>query len=180
MKKLLSLGLALTMTFSLAGSTFAMDQTSTDIKTVEIPLSQVLDNSTYALGSSRTMELFRDSATSYQVGTLKSTGQYVDFVGLIPDNASIQKVTIYCPSTTKVTTSGFVEINNYVIDDGKNKVSVQFQHTNNPSFRSETSAFNGKPNSTKWHVHLEGRSTLQPLGYSNFTVYGGKMIIEYR
>lgn len=135
-----------------------------------------------AVKPSRTMVLSKDYATSNgQTGNIFSSGQIVDFRNAVPRGSTIDSITIYTETSTKVTKSKYTTINNYIITnlDTETKATVQFMKTNNPSATSRTTAFEGESANTRFWVRLQGRIISQDTGMDGFTVFGGKMIIAY-
>lgn len=178
MKKVLSIVLMLVMVFTLSLPVSAQGvENSGEIKTLEVSMDNVL-----AKNSQTTKLLDKDSGRLFnQTGTVTSIGQYVDFTKVLPTNARVISITIYCPTSVKVTQGKFTSINSFIISNGTNTASVMFQKTNSPSSKSKTTAFAGQPASLKWFVQIQGKVLSNYTGMDGFTVYGGcKMIIEYQ
>lgn len=80
-----------------------------------------------------------------------------------------------------MTQSQFTTIDNYLISyDGGTSTAVKFQKTNSPTSTSKTTFFKDKDANVKWRVQLEGTIHKQQTGMDGFTVFGSKMIIEYK
>lgn len=155
-----------------------------DTEVVVVDMNDVIDGEAivYASNPTASKVLSKDYATSTgQTGTIYSIGQNVDFSGVIPDGATIKSITIYCPTGTKVTQSKYTTIKNYVITSYATGTSatVPFQQTSNPSSTNKTTAFEGEAANVKFLVRIEGRILQQYTGMDGFTVFGGKMIVEY-
>ena len=160
----------------------ALEKEGTEV--VVIDMNDVIDGEAivYAADPTASKVLSKDYATSTgQTGTIYSIGQNVDFSGVIPDGATIKSVTIYCPTGTKVTQSKYTTIKNYVITSYATNTSatVPFQQTSKPSSTNKTTAFEGEAANVKFLVRIEGRILQQYTGMDGFTVFGGKMIVEY-
>lgn len=153
-----------------------------EVKSIEVPLEDVLDTSLYAINPTNTSVLSKDFATSAgQTGKVTSIGQYIDLTKVIPAKSKVVSITIYCPSDIKVTQSQFTTIDNYLISyDGSTSTAVKFQKTNNPTSTSKTTFFKDKDANVRWFVQLEGTILKQHTGMDGFTVFGSKMIIEYK
>ena len=98
----------------------ASDLSQGELKTVVIDMEDVLpgDAVTLATSSPVTKTLSKDYATSSgQTGVITSIGQIVDFRSVIPEGATIQSITLYCPTGTRVTQSKYTAINNYLVTD---------------------------------------------------------------
>lgn len=187
LKKLIYSGLTAAMMLTIGNpATFATENIPTDdteeVKSIEVPLADVLDTSLYATNPSTTSILSKDFATSTgQTGKIKSIGQYIDLTKVIPDDATVVSITIYCPTNTTVTQSKYTSIDNYLISNGSGSpVAVKFQKTDSPTSTSKTTAFKDKKANIKWFVQLEGTILMQHTGMDGFTVLGGKMIVEYK
>ncbi len=78
--------------------------------------------------------------------------------------------------------SKFTTINNYELTNKStnNKTTVRFWRTDNPSSSSRTSYFNGDSSNTKFYIRIQGSILQQYTGMDGFTVYGSKMIVQYR
>jgi hypothetical protein len=59
--------------------------------------------------SGSTKSLAKDMASSSGTGTIYSIGQFVDFSGL-PSNATIKSITLYTPTSVRVTQSPYTAI----------------------------------------------------------------------
>ena len=116
------------------------------------------------------------------VGTVYSIGQIVDLSKYLPSGSTITDITLYCPRSEKVTQSKFTTINNYELTNKStnNKTTVRFWRTDNPSSSSRTSYFNGDSSNTKFYIRIQGSILQQYTGMDGFTVYGSKMIVQYR
>ena len=162
----------------------ASDLSEGEMKTIVVDMKDVLsgDVTTLATSPSKTKTLSKDYATSSgQTGIITSIGQIVDFSSVIPEGATIQSITIYCPTGTKVTQSKYTTINNYLITDldTSDSITIPFQTTNNPSSKSTSTALAGKPANVRFLVQIQGRILQQYTGMDGFTVFGGKMIVTY-
>ncbi|WP_294352649.1 hypothetical protein [uncultured Clostridium sp.] len=151
-----------------------------EVKVAEVSLSDVSLRG--AVTSKSTKTLSKDFATSNRnTGTITSIGQYVDFSKVIPAGSRVVSVTLYCPTSVKVTQSKYTAINSYIISNGNKQASVKFVKTNSPSSTSKTTALAGEAANTKWLVKIQGNVLMQYTGMDGFTVNGGsKMIIEYK
>jgi len=188
LKKLLYAGLTAAMVLSTGTpATLAKENIPTDgtveIKTVEVPLVNVLEDfSTYAINQSTTSTLTKDFATSTgQTGKIKSVGQYIDLSKVIPKDSKVVSVTIYCPTDVSVTQSKYTSIDNYLVKNGAGSTAtVKFQKTNTPTSTSKTTAFAGEEASSLWFIQIEGTILMQDTGMDGFTVFGSRMIVEYK
>ncbi|MFJ7733693.1 hypothetical protein ACIQXF_17645 [Lysinibacillus sp. NPDC097231] len=188
MKKLLYAGLTAAMVLSTGTpATLAKENIPTDgtveLKTVEVPLVNVLEDfSTYAINQSTTSTLTKDFATSTgQTGKIKSVGQYIDLSKVIPKDSKVVSVTIYCPTDVSVTQSKYTSIDNYLVKNGAGSTAtVKFQKTNTPTSTSKTTAFAGEEASSLWFIQIEGTILMQDTGMDGFTVFGSRMIVEYK
>lgn len=163
----------------------ASDVSKGELKTVVIDMEDVLsgDAATLATSSSVTKILSKDYATSSgQTGVITSIGQIVDFRSLIPEGATIQSITLYCPTGTRVTQSKYTTINNYLVTDldTGDTTTIPFQITSSPSSKNISTALAGKPANVRFLVQIQGRILQQYTGMDGFTVFGGKMIVAYR
>lgn len=163
----------------------AFDLSEGELKTVVIDMEDVLsgDTSVLATSPSKTKTLSKDYATSSgQTGVITSIGQIVDFRSLIPEGATIQSITLYCPTGTRVTQSKYTAINNYLVTDldTGDTTTIPFQVTSNPSSKNTSTALAGKPANVRFLVQIQGRILQQYTGMDGFTVFGGKMIVTYR
>lgn len=163
----------------------AEKQTGNELKTVVVDMEDVVtgDVMVCATSSSKTKTLSKDYATSTgQTGVITSIGQNVDFSSYIPEGSTIESITIYCPTGTKVTQSKYTTINNYLITSYKTGTvaTVPFKKTSNPSSTSKTTAFAGQAGNVKFLVQIQGTILKQYTGMDGFTVYSGKMIVTYR
>ncbi|MFJ8458556.1 hypothetical protein ACIQ57_05415 [Lysinibacillus xylanilyticus] len=80
-----------------------------------------------------------------------------------------------------MTQSQFTTIDNYLISyDGSKPAAVKFQKTDSPTSTSKTTFFKDQYANVKWFVQLEGNIIKQQTGMDGFTVFGSKMIIEYK
>lgn len=161
------------------------DSSEEELKTIVVDMEDVLsgDVVTLAAAKSATKTLGKDYATSSgQTGTITSPGQIVDFSSVIPAGSTIVSITIYCPTGTKVTQSKYTSINEYVITnlESGTVATVPFKITNNPTSTSKTTAFAGEQANVRFLVQIRGRILQQYTGMDGFTVFGGKMIVEYR
>lgn len=187
LKKLLYAGLTAAMVLSTGtpatlASERALTENLTEIKTVEVPLVDVLeDYATYAINQSTTSTLAKDFATSRSTGKISSIGQNIDLSKVIPTGSKVVSVTIYCPTNVSVTQSLYTSIDNYRLTNGDGTTAtVKFQKTNTPTSTSKTTAFAGDNASSLWFVQIEGTVMMQHTGMDGFTVFGGsKMIVEY-
>lgn len=155
------------------------------LKTVVVDMEEVLseDATVLATSTSKTKILSKDYASSSgQTGTITSIGQIVDFTSVIPEGATIQSITIYCPTGTKVTQSKYTAINNYLVTDldTRDTTTIPFQVTSNPSSKNTSTVLAGKPANVRFLVQIQGRILQQYTGMDGFTVFGGKMIVTYR
>ncbi|MFB7159715.1 hypothetical protein [Lysinibacillus sp. NPDC056232] len=152
------------------------------VKSIEVPIEDVLDTSLYATNPTNTSILSKDFATSKTTGKVLSIGQYVDLTKVIPAKSKVVSITIYCPTDTRVTQSQFTTIDNYLIsyDGSPSSATVKFQKTDSPTSTSKTTFFKDKDANVKWFVQLEGTILKQQTGMDGFTVFGSKMIIEYK
>lgn len=160
-------------------------QDDAELKTVVVDLEDVVtgDAVVYATTSLSTKVLSKDYATSTgQTGTITSVGQNVDFSSVIPAGSVIESITIYCPSSTRVTQSKYTTINNYLISSygTGTTATVSFKKTDSPSSTSRTTAFAGESANVRFLVQIQGRIIQQYTGMDGFTVFGGKMIVTYR
>lgn len=186
LKKLIYSGLTAAMVLSMGTSaTLATENIPTDtddieIKSIEVPLDDVLD--AYATNPSKTSILSKDFATSTgQTGKIKSIGQSIDLTKVIPDDSKVVSITIYCPTNMKVTQSKYTSIDNYLISNGSGSpVAVKFQKTDKPTSTSKTTAFKDAKANTNWFVQIEGNILMQHTGMDGFTVMGSTMIVEYK
>lgn len=156
-----------------------------ELKTVVIDIEDVLsgDAVTLATSSPVTKTLSKDYATSSgQTGVITSIGQIVDFRNLIPEGATIQSITLYCPTGTRVTQSKYTTINNYLVTDldTGDTTTIPFQVTSNPSSKNTSTVLAGKPANVRFLVQIQGRILQQYTGMDGFTVFSGKMIVAYR
>lgn len=163
----------------------ASDLSEGELKTVIVNMEDVLsgDAVTLATSPSKTKILSKDYATSSgQTGVITSIGQIVDFSSVIPEGATIQSITIYCPTGTKVTQSKYTAINNYLVTDlvTRDTITIPFQKTNNPSSKSTSTALAGKPANVRFLVQIQGKILQQYTGMDGFTVFSGQMIVAYR
>lgn len=200
MKRFLSLamGMVLSVAMILGSSDYAFaaenspemeakasDLSEGELKTVIVNMEDVLsgDAVTLATSPSKTKILSKDYATSSgQTGVITSIGQIVDFSSVIPEGATIQSITIYCPTGTKVTQSKYTAINNYLVTDlvTRDTITIPFQKTNNPSSKSTSTALAGKPANVRFLVQIQGKILQQYTGMDGFTVFSGQMIVAYR
>ena len=160
------------------------DLSEGELKTIIVDMEDVLsgDAATLATSSPATKTLSKDYATSSgQIGVITSIGQIVDFSTVIPEGATIQSITIYCPTGTKVTQSKYTTINNYLITDLEtaDTITIPFKRTDNPSSTSTSTALTGKPANVRFLVQIQGKILQQYTGMDGFTVFGGKMIVAY-
>ena len=128
----------------------ASDLSEGELKTIIVDMEDVLSGDVVTLATSpqATKTLSKDYATSSgQTGVITSIGQIVDFSSDIPEGATIQSITIYCPTGTKVTQSKYTSINNYLVTDldTADTITIPFQTTSNPSSKSTSTALAGKP-----------------------------------
>lgn len=163
----------------------ASDLSEGELKTIIVDMEDVLSGDAVTLATSpqATKTLSKDYATSSgQTGVITSIGQIVDFSSVIPEGATIQSITIYCPTGTKVTQSKYTSINNYLVTDldTGDTTTITFQTTNNPSSKSTSTALAGKPANVRFLVQIQGKILQQYTGMDGFTVFGGKMIVTYR
>ncbi len=136
----------------------------------------------YLSKQSSNITLNKNWAMSTGVGTVYSIGQIVDLSKYLPSGSTITDITLYCPRSEKVTQSKFTTINNYELTNKStnNKTTVRFWRTDNPSSSSRTSYFNGDSSNTKFYIRIQGSILQQYTGMDGFTVYGSKMIVQYR
>lgn len=165
--------------------TNASDVSEGELKTVIIDMEDVLsgDATVLATSLSKTKTLSKDYATSSgQTGVITSIGQIVDFRSAIPEGATIQSITLYCPTGTRVTQSKYTAINNYLVTDldTGDTTTITFQVTSNPSSKNTSTVLAGKPANVRFLVQIQGRILQQYTGMDGFTVFGGKMIVTYR
>lgn len=184
LKKILSLVLSLLMVTTINVSAFAAEPVAKDhntVKQIEVSLADVMDFSSRT-GNSYTQQLSKDFATSTgQTGTITSIGQYVDFSRALPKDSKVVSVTMYCPTSVKVTQSKYTAINSFIISNGSNQTTLKFLRTNSPTSECKTTSFAGAPANVKWFIQIQGQILMQHTGMDGFTVLGGsKMIIEYR
>ena len=163
----------------------AFDVSEGELKTVVINMEDVLSGeaSVFAASQSKEKTLPKDYATSSgQTGVITSIGQIVDFRSVIPEGATIQSITLYCPTGTRVTQSKYTAINNYLVMDldTGDTTTIPFQVTSNPSSKNTSTALAGKPANVRFLVQIQGRILQQYTGMDGFTVFGGKMIVTYR
>lgn len=163
----------------------AFDVSEGELKTVVINMEDVLSGeaSVFAASQSKEKTLSKDYATSSgQTGVITSIGQIVDFRSVIPEGATIQSITLYCPTGTRVTQSKYTAINNYLVMDldTGDTTTIPFQVTSNPSSKNTSTALAGKPANVRFLVQIQGRILQQYTGMDGFTVFGGKMIVTYR
>lgn len=163
----------------------ASDLSEGELKTVVIDMEDVLsgDATVLATSPSKTKTLSKDYATSSgQTGVITSIGQIVDFRSVIPEGATIQSITLYCPTGTRVTQSKYTAINNYLVTDldTGDTTTIPFQVTSNPTSKNTSTALAGKPANVRFLVQIQGRILQQYTGMDGFTVFGGKMIVTYR
>lgn len=180
MKKIFLFGISAMMACSLSFSALAAPAAAEEVKTIEIAMEDVIDyQATRALSANKT--LTKDSATTFTTGIITSVGQVVDLSRDLPAGATVTKVTIYCPSSVKVTQSRFTSIENFLIDNGDKEVTVKFWQTDRPPTTSSTTVLNGNPNNLKWIVKVQGKTAMNESGMDGFTVGGGcKLIVEYK
>lgn len=160
-------------------------QRSDHLKTVVVDMEDGATGDAIVEASAKTAStiLTKDWATSTgQTGTITSPGKIVNLSEILPADATIESITIYCPVNTRVTHSRYTIIKNYLIHNyGKEKdATVPFKRTDSPSSASRTYEFSGEPANTKLLVQIQGRIIQQDTGMDGFTVFGGKMIITYR
>ena len=185
-KTILATTLALTMVVPVAHASEASEKENynIDTKLVSVSLNSISSESLFASTTpSLRSVLSKDAAYSNgATGTITSTGQYVDLSKIIPEGSEIKGITIYCPTTTKVTQSTYTTIDNYLIKhpEKDDAASVKFQKTNSPRTSNKTTALNNLSAGTKLFVQLEGNVLRQASGLDGFTVMGGEMIIEYQ
>ncbi len=163
----------------------ASDLSEGELKTIIVDMEDVLSGDAVTLATSpqATKILSKDYATSSgQTGVITSIGQIVDFSRVIPEGATIQSITIYCPTGTKVTQSKYTTINNYLVTDldTADPITIPFQVTSNPSSKNTSTELAGKPANVRFLVQIQGRILQQYTGMDGFTVFGGKMIVTYR
>lgn len=163
----------------------AFDVSEGELKTVVINMEDVLSGeaSVFAASQSKEKTLSKDYATSSgQTGVITSIGQIVDFRSVIPEGATIQSITLYCPTGTRVTQSKYTAINNYLVMDldTGDTTTIPFQVTSNPSSKNTSTALAGKPANVRFLVQIQGRILQQYTGMDGFTVFGGKMLVTYR
>ena len=163
----------------------AFDVSEGELKTVVINMEDVLSGeaSVFAASQSKEKTLSKDYATSSgQTGVITSIGQIVDFRSVIPEGATIQSITLYCPTGTRVTQSKYTAINNYLVTDldTEDTTTIPFQVTSNPSSKNTSTVLAGKPANVRFLVQIQGRILQQYTGMDGFTVFGGKMIVTYR
>ena len=163
----------------------ASDVSKGELKTVVIDTEDVLsgDATVLAASPSSTKTLSKDYATSSgQTGVITSIGQIVDFRSVIPEGATIQSITLYCPTGTRVTQSKYTAINNYLVTDldTGDATTIPFQVTSSPSSKDTSTVLAGKPANVRFLVQIQGRILQQYTGMDGFTVFGGKMIVTYR
>lgn len=187
MKKIiLATTLALTMVVPVthASESSEKENYNNDTKRVSVSLNSISSESLFAATTpSIKSVLSKDAAYSKgATGTITSTGQYVDLSKIIPKGSEIKGITIYCPTTIKVTQSTYTTIDNYLIKhtEKTGSTSVKFQKTNSPTTSNKTTALNGLSADTKLFVQLQGNVLRQVTGLDGFTVMGGEMIIEYQ
>ncbi|MBE6051387.1 MAG: hypothetical protein E7214_12255 [Clostridium sp.] len=181
-KKILSLlmsGILMTATNVAVLSSKTTVAKAEEVKTAEVSLN---DPSLRGGATSKASKIVaKDFATSQgRTGAITSIGQIVDFSKAIPAGSRVVSVTVYCPTGSKVTQSKYTSINSYIISNGNKQASVKFVKTGSPSSESKTTAFAGELANTKWILKIQGNVFMQYTGMDGFTVYGSKMIIEYR
>jgi hypothetical protein len=184
LKKIISLFVTALMVSTLSTTVLAAEPIATqnnDVKQIEVSLDNVIKSSRTA-STSYTEELSRDLAYSKQgqTGTINSIGQYVDFSKVLPKDSKVVSITIYCPTDVKVSQGKFTSINSYIIRSGSDNTTVKFQKTDRPSIENKTTYFAGSPANVKWFIQVQGTVIKQYTGMDGFTIYGGKMIIEYK
>lgn len=192
----LAMGVALSASMLLGSNTYAFaaetdpeiavnvsDSSEGEIKTIVVDMGDVLLDDIVTYASPATMTLSKDFASSSgQTGVITSPGQIVDFSRIIPEGATIQSITIYCPTSTKVTQSKYTTINNYIVTDLETgeSVTIPFKITDKPSAISTSTAWAGEAANVRFLVQIQGRILQQYTGMDGFTVFGGKMSIAYR
>lgn len=180
MRKIIAFGLSVIMAVSMSISAMAAPETN-ETKTVVVSIEDVIDN-TSTRAASATKSLAKDSATLYSTGTITSVGQVIDVSSVLPKNATVTNVTIYCPKSVKITQSRFTAIENYIISNSAAKATVKFWQTDTPPSTSKTKSLNGLVTTanSKWTIQVQGRVAMNETGFDGFTVNaGGKLIIEY-
>lgn len=192
----LAMGVALSASMLLGSNTYAFaaetdpeiavnvsDSSEGEIKTIVVDMGDVLLDDIVTYASPAAMTLSKDFASSSgQTGVITSPGQIVDFSRIIPEGATIQSITIYCPTSTKVTQSKYTTINNYIVTDLETgeSVTIPFKITDKPSAISTSTAWAGEAANVRFLVQIQGRILQQYTGMDGFTVFGGKMSIAYR
>lgn len=184
MKRILSLVLSLLIVSTIHISAFAAEpavEKSSTIKQIEVSLDDVVDLSNKG-SNSYTQQLSKDFATSTgQTGTITSIGQYVDFSRVLPIDSKVVSITMYCPTSVKVTQSKYTSINSFIISNDLNKTILKFLKTDSPTSQCKTTFFADAPANVKWFIQIQGQILMQHTGMDGFTVFGGsKMIIEYK
>lgn len=164
---------------------YVSDLSEEELKTVVVDMEDVLseDATVLVTAPSKTKILSKDYASSSgQTGVITSIGQIVDFTSVIPEGATIQSITVYCPTGTRVTQSKYTAINNYLVTDldTRDTTTIPFQITSNPSSKNASTALAGKPANVRFLVQIQGRILQQYTGMDGFTVFGGKMLVTYR
>lgn len=163
----------------------ASDLSEGELKTIIVDMEDVLseDVVTLAISPQATKTLSKDYAiSSGQTGVITSIRQIVDFRSVIPEGATIQSITLYCPTGTRVTQSKYTAINNYLVTDldTEDTTTIPFQVTSNPSSKNTSTVLAGKPANVRFLVQIQGRILQQYTGMDGFTVFGGKMLVTYR
>lgn len=171
--------MAITINISAFAAEPATEKNSS-IKQIEVSLKDVMDLSSIA-SISNTKLLAKDLATSSgQTGTITSIGQYVDFSGVLPIDSKVVSITMYCPTSVKVTQSKYTTISSFVISNDLTKTTLKFLKTDTPTSQCKTTAFAGAPANVKWFIQIQGQILMQDTGMDGFTVLdGSKLIVEY-
>jgi hypothetical protein len=131
--------------------------------------------------SGSTKSLAKDMASSSGTGTIYSIGQFVDFSGL-PSNATIKSITLYTPTSVRVTQSPYTAILNWHVQapSGGTSAIIKFLTTNSPGSQSKSTVLAGNLARGKYFLKIEGRILSNQSGFDGFTVFGGsQMIVEY-
>lgn len=174
MKKATCLLLSIIMIFTLNIPALAAEQSN--VKSIEVSLDEVMKVNP----KTSTSLLSKDTARLIdKTGPINSIGQYVDLTQVLPSNAKVVSITLYCPMDVKVSKGKYTFIDNYTISNGERETSVKFWRTNNPASDSKTTYFQDQDASAKWYIQLHGTVLQNYTGMDGFSVYGGKMIIEY-
>lgn len=179
MKKLILFGVSAVLAYSM--SFYAIAAPAIDeFKTIEVSMEDVIDMPS-TLASSYTETLGKDFANISGTGIATSPGLLIDFSKILPVGSTVTEVTIYCPTSVKITQSKFTGIENYIITRGDKKAIVKFWQTDRPTYTSTTTELNGPNANTIWKIQIQGKVAANQSGMDGFTVGGGgQLIIKYK